>query len=135
MKGKHVNHSETAATPPRTPNQPKTPRGQQALQRLQDSSQDNYWDSPEVGDTLAGDVVAIEEGTTREGARYPILVLDTDDGVVRVRAARKQLRAQLEEKHAKVGDQVALRFDGTKRSAKGRDFYSYSVVVVSGAQS
>lgn len=103
----------------------------EALNKLELEDQTTYWDSPQVGDSLAGVLTAIEQGTTREGDEYPILVLETPEAdTIRVRASRTQLRAKLREKNPKIGDTVALRFDGMKRSAKGRDFYTYSVVVI-----
>ena len=103
----------------------------EALDKLRVESECTYWDSPAVGDQLAGVLTALERGTTSEGDAYPILVLETpDNGTIRVRASRTQLRAKLAEKSPRIGDTVALRFDGTKRSAKGRDFYTYSVVVI-----
>lgn len=106
-------------------------RIEKALDKLDDDADSTFWDSPAVGDVLAGVLTATERGTTREGDDYPILVLETPtDGTVRVRASRTQLRSKLREKQPVVGDTIALRFEGTKKSAKNRDFYAYSVVVV-----
>ena len=102
-----------------------------ALDKLTADDESIFWDSPAVGEVLAGVLTATERGTTRDGDDYPILVLETPtSGTVRVRASRTQLRSKLREKQPTIGDTIALRFDGSKRSAKGRDFYAYSVAVV-----
>lgn len=106
----------------------------EAFAQLEGAAAANYWDNPKPGDHIVGLITAIEEGHTRDGATYPILVLEQENGdTIRVRAARTALRGQLRDQSAAIGDTVAIRFLGQKVNARDRAFYAYETVVVKGA--
>jgi hypothetical protein len=84
------------------------------------------WD-PEPGDTIIGTLTEIQHPKTKKGDRYlPILILETEDGPVRVAAGRQVLRDQLLEKKVQVHDRLAIRYTGVP---EGKRWHGYRVAV------
>jgi hypothetical protein len=81
---------------------------------------------PEPGDKLVGTVVEIDERTSDYGS-YPLLIVETDDGVEHaVHAFHTVLRNELARKRPRTGDTIGLAYRG-----KIDDRYEgYRVVIV-----
>lgn len=84
------------------------------------------WD-PKPGDTIIGTLTEVQHPKTKSGDRYlPILILETEDGPVRVAAGRQVLRDQLLDKKVQVSDRVAIRYTGIP---DGKRWHGYKVAV------
>lgn len=87
---------------------------------------------PEEGDTIVGHIQNITASMPGQYGIYPIVTLVTEEGeLVNVHAFHTTLRNRLLEKRPKVGEKVAIRYNGRVQS-KDRNrspYYNYSVVV------
>lgn len=84
---------------------------------------------PASGDRVTGELVRIADKTSF-GNAAPTLYLLVDDGrYVTVRASGVVLRGALETAKPKPGEQIAIKFEGMKTSAAGRDYAMYRFAV------
>lgn len=113
------------------------------MSNLQDIQQDKFADlrkkleqpRPEShkfarkGEVLAGTVLRLEVGTTRDGDQVPIVVLDTGGEVPRsVWVFHDALDSQLRRLRPQAGDRIMIRYNGKETSGTGRLYHSYTVV-------
>lgn len=109
-------------------NQSTKATGDEALLEELDKAPDrgNEWD-PEPGDTIVGTVLEFQHPKTKDGDRFlPVVILETEDGPVRVAAGRQVLRDQLLERKVQVSDRVAIRYSGIP---DGKRWHGYKVAV------
>lgn len=82
-----------------------------------------------MGEVLAGTVLRLEVGTTRDGDQVPIVVLDTGEQVPRsVWVFHDALDSQLRRLRPQAGDRLMIRYNGKETSGTGRRYHSYTVV-------
>src|SRR5215210_3049859 len=87
------------------------------------------WIPDEPGDTVEGEFLRLDRGTTEYGAAA-IAVIRTDDGRERaIWLLHAVLKNELARVRPEPGERLAIRFDGRKRSAKGHNYAAYSVAV------
>lgn len=86
---------------------------------------------PEVGDKLTGTIVELKWNEHGKFGRYPIIIVaDTDGKPWAVHAATTALMSKLMELKPKVGEEIALRYDGLKQSkSKDAEYHSYEVAM------
>ena len=73
------------------------------------------------GEILAGTVLRLETGTTRDGDRVPIVVLDTGGEVPRsVWVFHDALDSQLRKLRPQAGDRLMIRYNGKETSGTGQ---------------
>ena len=109
-------------------NQSTKATGDEALLEELDKAPDrgNEWD-PEPGDTIVGTVLEFQHPKTKDGDRFlPVVILETEDGPVRVAAGRQVLRDQLLERKVQVSDRLAIRYTGIP---DGKRWHGYKVAV------
>jgi len=89
-----------------------------------------------VGDSVAGEVLAITVHTFEDGKRAPKLVIRTDSGEERtVTAGQMQLAAKLAEARPEAGDRIAIVHTGVERRSGGKTLKQFDVTVKRGAPS
>lgn len=88
-----------------------------------------------VGDSVAGEIVAISVHTFEDGKRAPKLVIRTDDGERTLTAGQMQLLAKLAEARPEVGDRIAIVHTGVERRSGGKTLKQFDVTVKRGAPS
>jgi len=87
------------------------------------------WIPDEPGDTIEGEFVRLDRGTTEYGAAA-IAVIRTDDGSERaVWLLHAVLKQELGRVRPEPGERLAIRFDGRKTSTRGHSYAAYSVAV------
>ena len=80
------------------------------------------------GEVLAGTVAKLDTGTTRDGDRVRIVVIDTGEKLCSVWLLHDALAGQMQKLRPTVGDRVAIRYNGRETSQAGRSYHSYTVV-------
>jgi hypothetical protein len=81
------------------------------------------------GEILAGTVLRLDVGTTRDGDRVRIVVLDTGGEVPRsVWLLHDALDSQMQRLRPQAGDRLMIRYNGKETSGNGRLYHSYTVV-------
>lgn len=103
---------------------------EELLEALDKEEERNEWD-PEPGDTILGTVTGFEHPLTKDKKRLvPVLILECEEGPVRVAVVRNVLKKQLaEENDVQIGDRVAIRFLGKKEGKTGNDYFGYKTSV------
>lgn len=106
------------------------PSDEELLEILDKEPERNEWD-PEPGDTILGTVTGFEHPQTKDKKRFvPVLILECEDGPVRVAVVRNVLKKQLaEENDVQIGDRVAIRFLGKKEGKSGNDYFGYKTAL------
>lgn len=74
----------------------------------------------QIGDSIAGDIVAITDGDDFNGNPCPQLTLDTEDGVRKVTCGQKMLQAALAEREPQEGDHITITYSGVGEGKPGR---------------
>lgn len=74
----------------------------------------------DIGDTLSGTIISIEEGSDFNGNACPQLIIDTDAGPRKVTAGQKMLQAALAEKEPDEGDFITIAYTGDGEGRPGR---------------
>lgn len=84
---------------------------------------------PDPGDKLSGEVVGIGERAGEYGS-YPIVTLRRDDGEeLALHAFHSVLASELAALRPKLGDRLAVRYDGKKQTRTGTgSYHGYKVV-------
>lgn len=102
---------------------------------------DSIWDDPEVkaggdfvtfaevGDSVAGEILAITKHTWPDGKVSPQLYLSTDDGERTLTAGQVQLKAKLAEVRPAVGDRIRIELTDIERRSGGKTLKHFSVQV------
>lgn len=87
---------------------------------------------PNEGDTIVGTMQNITASNPGQYGIYPIVTLVTEEGeLVNVHCFHQTLRNRLLEKRPRIGEKLAIRYNGR---VQGKDknrsaYYNYSVVV------
>lgn len=90
---------------------------------------------PEVGDTIAGTLVDITEGSSPKYGPYPLLILETPSGnFVGIHSFHHVLRTEFDRRTSngtlKVGDLIALQYIGISAGKNGgNDFENYRIAI------
>lgn len=90
-----------------------------------------------AGESVEGEVVALDvTGSEYTEDEIPVITLKDADGVFRgVRGYHSVLRARLADLNLKVGDSLAIRYEGKKQNRKGTgSYHNYSVRKAAGSQ-
>ena len=74
----------------------------------------------EIGTTVAGTILAIEEGTDFNGKPCPMLLIETDEGTKKVTAGQKMLQAALADKEPEEGDHCVISYYANGEGKPGR---------------
>lgn len=105
---------------------------QDRLAKLRERADRQYpesWVPKAAGDTIAGEFVRLDTGTTSYGEQT-IAVLREQNGVERsVWLLHAVLRNELAKLRPKPGELVLIRYDGKKDSAAGTRYAAYRVEV------
>jgi len=81
------------------------------------------------GDSVFGSFDGLETGHTEYGA-CPIAILTTEDGPRAVWLLQTVLRNEFKKARPKVGEEVAIRYDGTEKNAAGKTYHAFKVAVL-----
>jgi hypothetical protein len=87
----------------------------------------------EIGDSIAGELVAIRIGKDFNQADCPELIVRTDDGDITVTAGQKALQNRLSEVRPQVGERVGIAYSGVGEAKPGRAPAKLFTVQVRGA--
>ena len=84
----------------------------------------------EAGQVLSGTVAGLDVGTTYEGDRVRIVVIDPDDGnpPCSVWLLHDAMRSQMNRIRPRIGERLAIRYNGKIMSRNERPYHSYTVV-------
>jgi hypothetical protein len=74
----------------------------------------------EIGDAIAGEVLAVRKGKDFNGGPCPELVIRTDDGDVTVTAGQTVLQSCLAEVRPRTGEKVAITYSGVGDAKPGK---------------
>ena len=74
----------------------------------------------EIGDAIAGEVLAVRKGKDFNGGPCPELVIRTDDGDVTVTAGQTVLQSCLAEVRPRAGEKVAITYSGVGDAKPGK---------------
>lgn len=80
---------------------------------------------PKVGDTVKGTIVRVSQRTSEFGP-YPLLSINTGNGIVEVHCFHSVLKNEVKEQRAQVGDRIGIKHLG---KTKGKDYHGYRVIV------
>ena len=89
------------------------------------SKERERWD-PEPGDAVAGIVADLRE-LDGEYNSYPLVVLDVGDRLVEISCGRSVLRTEVMQRDVRVGDTLAVKYDGPTTSKAGKSYHGYTV--------
>ena len=85
---------------------------------------------PDEGEVLVGELLHYSSAPTRYGTmRIAVIREEETGGEVSVWLSRRVLQVQFEKEDPKPGDQVGIKFHGSRKSKKGRAFFDYTVAV------
>ena len=102
------------------------------LAKLHERAERQYpesWVPESPGDTIAGEFVRLDAGTTSYGEQA-IAVLRTSDGAERgIWLLHAVLRGEFAKQRPRPGELVLVRYDGKRESAAGHSYASYRVEV------
>ncbi len=102
------------------------PSGDDLESRL-DRDEAPIW-HPQPGEKLIGRVVELE-WKTGDYEPHPLVTLVDDDGnEMAVRASATVLRNALERLRVQIGDKIAIRYNGERKSQAGRSYRDFRVV-------
>lgn len=74
----------------------------------------------DIGDSIGGNIISLEEGSDYNGNTVPQLVIETDSGPRKVTAGQVMLQAALAEKEPEEGDHITITYSGNGEGKPGR---------------
>jgi hypothetical protein len=87
------------------------------------------WRWTQAGDYVAGTLVKAQmKDTPMRELRQLLSLRQSDGSLINVFVLHKVLREELAKVNPNIGDDLLIRYNGERRSAKGREFHHYSVV-------
>ena len=105
----------------------------------------SVWDDPElvtaseyvkfenVGDSVAGTVLAVQVHRWDDGTACPKLVIDTGDGEeIALTASQMRLKALLAEQRPEAGDHITVTFTEVEKRPGGKTLKHFDVQVTRG---
>ncbi len=105
----------------------------------------SVWDDPElvtaseyvkfenVGDHIAGEVLAVQVHRWDDGTACPKLVIATDDGEEKaLTASQMRLKAALAEQRPEAGDHISVTFREVEKRPGGKTLKHFDVTVTRG---
>ena len=104
---------------------------------LDDMNADVVAYKPErAGESVEGEIVSLDVTSSEfTDEAIPVIVLKQDDAVYRsVRGYHSVLRARLTEAVPRVGDRLAIKYEGRKQNRKGTgSYHNYTVRLARGS--
>lgn len=82
--------------------------------------------APKVGDVVEGTIVDLTDRTSDFGT-YPIVTIDTGDGLVVFHAFHTVPRNKLKEQRAQTGDKIGVKYLG---KPKGKEYENYRIIII-----
>lgn len=74
----------------------------------------------EIGDSIEGEVVVVQEGSDFKGKPCPELIIETSDGTRTVTAGQAMLKAALADKQPQKGDRVRISYSADGEGKPGQ---------------